>query len=152
VGAKADFSAAARLFEAATPPHTVEAARAHACLGVVLARQSLPEEAIDEAAEAMALAGGDVTTLHNIACVYAEAAESKAPKAPQRRDVLQRLAMKFLARAIHVWRDHPTRADGYNELRLLQDDPSLASIRARPDFPDWLARVSSEAPGARDRH
>ena len=131
--AEEDFAAAAQILEAAKPERPIQAATAHAYLGIVLAREGRTEIAIDEASKAVTLAGGEVTVLHNIACVYAEASE----KDPMRVDAYQQLAKMFLRKAIRIWRDYP-KTSNYDEVLQIQADPSLHSVRERPDYKEWF--------------
>jgi tetratricopeptide (TPR) repeat protein len=119
--ARGDFAAALK----AEPGH----AEAHTGLGYARACRNSEAGALRQANLALLRGGaGDYGILHNVACIYAELAETD----PARTRDFEDLALDQLQRAVELWKRDRS---GLDEIHLIEIEPAFhKSLRARPEF------------------
>jgi serine/threonine protein kinase/tetratricopeptide (TPR) repeat protein len=109
-----------------------EDAEAHSGLGYVLARRGARAPSELEAAKAILYGAHGFLVLHNVACIYAELAETN----PEQRTHYEDLAITMLQRAVMLVRQ---TASGVDERELLRTEPAFHdSLRRRPEFRQLL--------------
>ena len=110
-------------------PHSADA---HAGLGYLAVLRKSPTEAQREAFHGLLNGSGDYLALHNLACIYAELAQTDKGQAKQHQDV----ALALLRRAVVLWRRGGT---GPNEIDLILGERSFdPSLRKREEFTKLL--------------
>ena len=102
-------------------------AQAHAGLGFVQACQGNYDDARQEAAQAMMYGANDYLILHNVACIFAQIAQTSAAGRTNSQDA----AITILRRAVDLWRASDA---GPDELVLIRCERAFDALRARSEF------------------
>lgn len=120
-----DFAAAVR-----SEPDNAEA---RVGLGYVLALEKSAKPAQAEAALALMNQNNDRILLRYVACVYARLAEWDEEQRTQHQDV----AMTLLQKGVALWRAGGSL--GPNEIRAIEGELALESLKTRPDFQQLIS-------------